>query len=77
MDVHGLPNLCNRFNSRTREGCDVQMGDDYRTNGGFNSRTREGCDYDKRKTLSREVEFQFTHPGGVRLPLIVQGQRTT
>ena len=24
---------------------------------------REGCDYDKRKTLSREVEFQFTHPG--------------
>ena len=33
----------------------------------FNSRTREGCDA---RVLSSEVsnaEFQFTHPGGVRL----------
>ena len=31
----------------------------------FNSRTREGCDLDP-KDIGRMMEFQFTHPRGVR-----------
>ena len=33
----------------------------------FNSRTREGCDVKVIARLTAEYEFQFTHPGGVRL----------
>ena len=59
--------LSTRFNSRTREGCDTGSGDPLPRPLSFNSRTREGCDP---RVLSSEVsnaEFQFTHPGGVRL----------
>ena len=34
---------------------------------GFNSRTREGCDTIFDDEIIRIPEFQFTHPGGVRL----------
>ena len=33
----------------------------------FNSRTREGCDTESVKYLVDNLQFQFTHPGGVRL----------
>ena len=33
-----------RFNSRTREGCDVSQTSPSRSASRFNSRTREGCD---------------------------------
>ena len=32
----------------------------------FNSRTREGCDYEAINLGQIELQFQFTHPGGVR-----------
>ena len=32
----------------------------------FNSRTREGCDSVAAYPLVLTLEFQFTHPGGVR-----------
>ena len=32
----------------------------------FNSRTREGCDISLANPAFNLVEFQFTHPGGVR-----------
>ena len=33
----------------------------------FNSRTREGCDRWVRPPHHEFFQFQFTHPGGVRL----------
>ena len=33
---------------------------------GFNSRTREGCDRFWQTLRRLVIEFQFTHPGGVR-----------
>ena len=33
---------------------------------GFNSRTREGCDNTSLTKLQEQIQFQFTHPGGVR-----------
>ena len=36
---------------------------------GFNSRTREGCDRERTIRSVSASEFQFTHPGGVRLAL--------
>ena len=33
----------------------------------FNSRTREGCDTDLPSRSNSLIQFQFTHPGGVRL----------
>ena len=33
----------------------------------FNSRTREGCDLSRVRFSVCALEFQFTHPGGVRL----------
>ena len=33
----------------------------------FNSRTREGCDYRFNPFRLLAYQFQFTHPGGVRL----------
>ena len=32
----------------------------------FNSRTREGCDWLNKTKRLPAIEFQFTHPGGVR-----------
>ena len=32
----------------------------------FNSRTREGCDHCAYATSPSSLQFQFTHPGGVR-----------
>ena len=64
---------CSRhcFNSRTREGCD--RTDDIPTTGsfGFNSRTREGCDSVGDVARLSSAMFQFTHPGGVRLLVLV------
>ena len=37
---------------------------------GFNSRTREGCDGNPLPRHLRRPQFQFTHPGGVRLDSI-------
>ena len=34
----------------------------------FNSRTREGCDSKLQTLPAYKSQFQFTHPGGVRLP---------
>ena len=63
------PALASCFNSRTREGCDSR-GTYYKPcEGRFNSRTREGCDFLRFILSSDNLEFQFTHPGGVRLKL--------
>ena len=56
-----------RFNSRTREGCDIRSISAVFVLRSFNSRTREGCDLRVISRRSLSVEFQFTHPGGVRL----------
>ena len=58
-----------RFNSRTREGCDLVLVIACLNSGSFNSRTREGCDL-ARRLDNVTIEFQFTHPGGVRLQTI-------
>ena len=56
-----------RFNSRTREGCDIiQVVTNLKVLS-FNSRTREGCDSSAVRSRETKREFQFTHPGGVRL----------
>ena len=54
------------FNSRTREGCDLQHLHIYTDGKGFNSRTREGCDILPTYRTLHHGQFQFTHPGGVR-----------
>ena len=55
-----------RFNSRTREGCDRRYQSGKTSHRGFNSRTREGCDDIIIAAGSIALQFQFTHPGGVR-----------
>ena len=55
------------FNSRTREGCDAVCFLCVQVKHCFNSRTREGCDTDIFIPDALDYEFQFTHPGGVRL----------
>ena len=55
-----------RFNSRTREGCDLEIFSRISFELGFNSRTREGCDWYKGVNDVLNNKFQFTHPGGVR-----------
>ena len=55
------------FNSRTREGCDIRPTYTDYNGGGFNSRTREGCDGLHPYPTAHQEQFQFTHPGGVRL----------
>ena len=55
-----------RFNSRTREGCDYGGSPRGPSWSCFNSRTREGCDADLLGVHIRSVQFQFTHPRGVR-----------
>ena len=56
----------NRFNSRTREGCDLHGVLHLVRFRSFNSRTREGCDMLGLHRSFYDREFQFTHPGGVR-----------
>ena len=58
------------FNSRTREGCDYFRFCRCSDRRGFNSRTREGCDSVVAMRLILRVQFQFTHPGGVRLKIL-------
>ena len=60
--------LSKSFNSRTREGCDQNHQCYILYTLGFNSRTREGCDSELFGTENLVAKFQFTHPGGVRLP---------
>ena len=43
----------------------------------FNSRTREGCDFSGDACRRRYDEFQFTHPGGVRLHAMLSVVDTT
>ena len=54
------------FNSRTREGCDYEIGGRSTSRCSFNSRTREGCDACASCRPLQGTLFQFTHPGGVR-----------
>ena len=54
------------FNSRTREGCDPFTPREVSIERRFNSRTREGCDFDNQFLRGFFLQFQFTHPGGVR-----------
>ena len=67
-----MPLLCSEcvssFNSRTREGCDINNLINFTAKIRFNSRTREGCDLHLHPQDFSAPGFQFTHPGGVRLP---------
>ena len=57
-----------RFNSRTREGCDRTTVTPISRRICFNSRTREGCDQSLTTIFHFKTMFQFTHPRGVRQP---------
>ena len=54
------------FNPRTREGCDNRFSSRYAISTCFNPRTREGCDDVLKDFAELLVEFQSTHPRGVR-----------
>ena len=56
-----------RFNSRTHAGCDGNNSVPPPINGSFNSRTHAGCDWILVIIGLRLLQFQFTHPRGVRL----------
>ncbi len=43
----------------------------------FNPRTRVGCDQRDRETLRRLIQFQSTHPRGVRLYVVLSGCSVT
>jgi len=51
-----------RFNPRTREGCDVEALVRAELLTRFNPRTREGCDGIDINTPLAPLEFQSTHP---------------
>ena len=70
-----ISDLVQRFNSRTREGCDGLQIDKTKRPRRFNSRTREGCDRGMPNRHGWQTKFQFTHPGGVRLKVIVLGEQ--
>jgi len=55
------------FNPRTRTGCDRCLANGLVTPGGFNPRTRTGCDEADKEANMVPVQFQSTHPHGVRL----------
>ena len=60
------------FNPRTRVGCDERRWQDVETSSCFNPRTRVGCDASSSANLLQGVEFQSTHPRGVRRTLPVR-----
>ena len=55
-----------RFNPRTRVGCDPKPGCGKTTVMCFNPRTRVGCDLDAQLPRVDQIQFQSTHPRGVR-----------
>ncbi len=55
-----------RFNPRTRTGCDIQLHFRMLLTACFNPRTRTGCDTTLSRAATRAVLFQSTHPHGVR-----------
>jgi len=63
------PQIPQSFNPRTRTGCDSGSPRSLLSAGGFNPRTRTGCDTLLRVFGPELVEFQPTHPHGVRLRL--------
>ena len=54
------------FNPRTRVGCDDLCGKGDTDRTGFNPRTRVGCDTYYSGRMVAIIEFQSTHPRGVR-----------
>ncbi len=58
--------IIDRFNSRTRVGCDCRCTGTVTMTLSFNSRTRVGCDTVRIGFLSGVGVFQFTHPRRVR-----------
>ena len=54
------------FNPRTRMGCDYPPTPASQCRPYFNPRTRMGCDFSSVQTLSNWLQFQSTHPHGVR-----------
>ena len=54
------------FNPRTRMGCDGATRQNKEVDRGFNPRTRMGCDPVHIQMPLRYMEFQSTHPHGVR-----------
>ena len=62
----GGPEATPCFNPRTRMGCDIQLSDIVAPHHCFNPRTRMGCDAPVGPRKLRVVQFQSTHPHGVR-----------
>ena len=58
------------FNPRTREGCDEDPANRDPGTRHFNPRTREGCDLTRGYAVTRWLQFQPTHPRGVRHSLL-------
>ena len=54
------------FNPRTREGCDTAVSAHGACQVRFNPRTREGCDAVAAGSALLPLQFQSTHPRGVR-----------
>ena len=57
------------FNPRTHTGCDNALIVTSFWHDSFNPRTHTGCDSGKRRRYDEKLEFQSTHPHGVRLSL--------
>ena len=57
------------FNPRTRMGCDDDFDFTQVVKDSFNPRTRMGCDNDFALKYLINMEFQSTHPHGVRQPI--------
>ena len=54
------------FNPRTHTGCDPHVSEEFFAGSSFNPRTHTGCDTDKGERIIIEMQFQSTHPHGVR-----------
>ena len=61
------------FNPRTRVGCDAKVFRTLETSISFNPRTRVGCDKLLLMFIICLIEFQSTHPRGVRQDGIAGG----
>ncbi len=67
-----LTEFCRYFNPRTREGCDTTISHYGQFRKNFNPRTREGCDAQRVLYIRSLIQFQSTHPRGVRQVVVRQ-----
>ena len=69
--LEGLAVVSEGFNTRTRAGCDITIPTNRHLKRSFNTRTRAGCDAPRPAKNTSRPWFQYTHPRGVRPPIIL------